>query len=84
MKLVLTAPLTSADSARLASHENLVSLIAEVRTEEALQLESRKGLTDSALFDAYYKSAYNAEPKPELKTLFLSVLSQMQDKEGGV
>ncbi len=84
MKLILTAPLTAADSARLASHENLVSLIAEVRTEETMQLESRKGLTDSALFDAYYKNAYNAEPKSELKTLFLSVLSEMQDKEGGV
>ncbi|MBQ8309261.1 MAG: exonuclease subunit SbcD [Clostridia bacterium] len=83
MKLILTSPLTSADSARLASHENLVSLVTEIRTEETVQLESRKGLTDSALFDAYYKSAYNAEPKAELKNLFLSVLADMQEKEGG-
>ena len=80
MKLILTAPLTQGDSARLASHENLVSLVAEVRTEEEIRFESRKGLADSALFDAYYKSAYNAEPKAELKDLFLSVLNELQEK----
>ena len=80
MKLILTAPLTQGDSARLAAHENLVSLVAEVRTEEEIRLESRKGLADSALFDAYYKSTYNAEPKAELKDLFLSVLNELQEK----
>ena len=84
LKLILSAPLTQSDSARLAAHENLVSLITEVRTEEQIRLESRKGLTDSALFDAYYKEAYHAEPKAELKTLFLSVLNEMQEKEAGV
>lgn len=82
MKLLLSAPLTASDSARLASHENLVSLVAEIRTEESVQFESRKGLADSALFDAYYKNAYHAEPKPELKSLFLSVLSQLQEEDG--
>ncbi len=80
LKLILSAPLTQTDSARLASHENLVSLVAEIRTEEQIRFESRKGLTDSALFDAYYQSTYNAEPKAELKELFLSVLSEIQEK----
>lgn len=80
LKLILTAPLTQGDSAKLASHENLVSLVAEMRTEEEIQFESRKGLADSALFDAYYQSAYNAEPKAELKNLFLSVLNELQEK----
>ncbi len=80
LKLILTAPLTQGDSAKLASHENLVSLVAEVRTEETLQFESRKGLADSALFDAYYQSAYNAEPKAELKDLFLNVMNELQEK----
>ena len=80
MKLILTAPLTQGDSVKLALHENLVSLVAEVRTEEEIRFESRKGLADSALFDAYYKSAYNAEPKAELKDLFLSVLNELQEK----
>lgn len=80
MKLILTAPLTQGDSARLAQHENLVSLVAEVRTEEEIRFESRKGLADSALFDAYYQSAYNAEPKAELKELFLNVLNELQEK----
>ncbi len=83
LKLILTAPLTQSDSARLSFHENLVSLVAEIRTESEMQFESRKGLTDSALFDAYYKSAYNAEPKAELKNLFLSVLNEMQEKGVG-
>ena len=80
LKLILTAPLTQGDSTKLASHENLVSLVAEVRTEETLQFESRKGLADSALFDAYYQSAYNAEPKAELKDLFLNVMNELQEK----
>ena len=80
LKLILTAPLTQGDSAKLASHENLVSLIAEVCTEEEIRFESRKGLADSALFDAYYQSTYNAEPKSELKNLFLSVMNELQEK----
>ena len=80
LKLILTAPLTQADSARLASHENLVSLLAEIRTEEEIRFESRKGLTDSALFDAYYQSTYNAMPKAELKDLFLSVINELQER----
>ena len=80
MKLILSAPITSTDSARLAAKTNLVSLVVELHTEQEIQLESRKGLTDSALFDAYYQSAYDAEPKAELKTLFLSVMSELSDK----
>lgn len=79
MKLLLSAPLTSADSARLAAKENLVSLVTEINTAEELQFESRKGLTDSALFDAFYKSTYNTEAKEPLKTLFLSVLDSLND-----
>ena len=84
LKLLLNAPLTQSDSAALAAHENLVSLLTEVHTAEEIRLESRKGLTDSALFDAYYQSAYNAAPKPELKSLFLEILSEMQETGGGV
>ena len=80
LKLILTSPLTQGDSAKLAAHENLVSLIAEVRTEETLEFESRKGLADSALFDAYYQSAYSAQPKAELKDLFLSVMNELQER----
>ena len=83
LKLLLNAPLTQSDSAALAAHENLVSLLTEVHTAEEIRLESRKGLTDSALFDAYYQSAYNAAPKPELKSLFLEILSEMQETGGG-
>jgi exonuclease SbcD len=80
MKLLLSAPLTSADSARLAAKENLVSLIAEISGGEDVQFESRKGLADSALFDAFYKAEYNAEPSEEVKTLFLCILQELDGK----
>ena len=80
MKLLLSAPLTSADSARLAAKENLVSLITEISGAQELQFESRKGLADSALFDAFYQSEYNTQPNAELKTLFLSILDEISEK----
>ena len=79
MKLLLTAPLTAADGMALAKKENLVSLITEVYTEEELQFQSRKGLSDEALFTSFYKSLYDAEPKEELKTLFLTSLAEMEE-----
>ena len=79
LRLILSAPLTSADSQALSANENLVSLLAEVRTEEELQFESRKGLSDEELFKTYYKSVYNAEPKEELQTLFLATLAETQE-----
>ena len=80
MKLLLTSPLTSADSAALAQHKNLVSLLTEVRSEEHLELQSRKGLSDEALFDAFYKTEYGVEPKAELKTLFLETMSELLER----
>ena len=79
LKLILSAPLTSSDAARLTANENLVSLLTEVRTESEIEFQSRKGLSDAELFDAYYKANYNAEPKEELKTLFLSTLNELQE-----
>ena len=81
MKLLLTAPLTQAEAATLSEHENLVSLLTEVRTDASLQLHSRKGMTDEALFDAYFKASYNAEPSAEVKTLFLETLAEITDGE---
>ena len=80
MKLLLSAPLTSADSARLAAKENLVSLLTEISGEQEMQFESRKGLADSALFDAFYQAEYNALPDERLKTLFLSILEEVSEK----
>ncbi len=80
MTLVLSAPMTASDSARLAKKENLASLQTEIHTESDLQFESRKGLTDAQLFDAYYRATYGAEAKEETKTLFLSVLSELDER----
>ena len=77
MKLLLSSPLTSDDSARLAAKENLVSLITEISGEQDLQFESRKGLADSALFDAFYQAEYNSQPDEQVKTLFLSILEEI-------
>ena len=79
LKLILSSPLTAGDSARLTGNENLVSLVTEVRTEAEIEFQSRKGLSDSALFDAYYKANYHGEPRAELKELFLSTLNELQE-----
>ena len=79
MKLILSKPLTSAESAMLAAHKNLVSLVAEVHVEERLEFQSRKGMSDAELFDAFYKANYGTEPKAELKTLFLETLVQAKE-----
>ena len=80
LRLILSAPLTSAASQALSANENLVSLLAEVRTEEELQFESRKGLSDEALFTSFYRANYGAEPKENLKNLFLSTLNELSEK----
>ncbi|MBQ2701432.1 MAG: hypothetical protein IJF64_00435, partial [Clostridia bacterium] len=72
-------PLTSSQTAILAAEENLVSLLPEINAEETLEFSSRKGLSDEALFTAYYKSAYGNDPKSELKTLFLETLAKTQE-----
>ncbi|MBQ8395237.1 MAG: exonuclease subunit SbcD [Clostridia bacterium] len=80
LKLILTAPLTAADSTALAAKGNLVSLLTEVRSEETLQFESRKGLSAEGLFDAYYRSVYGAEAKAEVKELFLKTLAELGEE----
>ncbi len=79
LTLILSAPLTREQTATLSKNENLVSLLTEVRTEGELVFESRKGLSDEALFDAYYKSVYAVAPKGEVKTLFLETLNALQE-----
>lgn len=82
LTLVLSAPLCTQDAHALAQKENLVSLLTEIQSDETLSFESRKGLTDSELFDSFYKANYNAEPKAELKELFLTTLAEVDG--GGV
>lgn len=79
LNLVLSSPLTKADSLRLYAHGNLVSLLTEIRSEGELVFESRKGLSNEALFDAYYKSTFDSEPKAEVKTLFLETLAEIEE-----
>ena len=79
LTLHLSSPLTNAQTTALAMEENLVSLIPEIRVEENLEFSSRKGLSDEALFTAYYRSTYGKDPKSELKTLFLETLAKTQE-----
>ena len=80
MKLFLSEPLTSADSQELTGYKNLVSLITEIQALQEMEFQSHKGLSDEALFHAFYTSSYGAEPKEELKTLFLTTLSELSEK----
>lgn len=81
LKLLLSAPLTSQDGAKLSAYGNLVSLLAEIRAEEDLQFESRKGLSDEGLFDAFYKANYGTDAKPELKALYLQTLAELSEHD---
>lgn len=81
LTLVLSQPLTSADSKALNAHDNLVSLIAEIHGEESVEFESRKGLSDEELFNMFYKNSFGAQPKEELKTLFLQTMTELSEKD---
>ena len=80
LKLILTAPLVASQSQTLSANANLVSLVAEVRTEETLAFESRKGLSGERLFDLFYKTNYGVEPKEEVKALFLQTLAELDEE----
>ena len=79
LKLTLSAPLTSAAAAKLASHENLVSLVTEIQADYGVEFTSRKGLSDEELFDAFYETSYHTQPKSALKELFLSTLAETEE-----
>lgn len=81
LTLVLDAPLTKENSIKLTANENLVSLHTEVRATEEEILFSRKTLTDGELFDSFYDFLYKAEPKADLKSLFLRTINELE--EGG-
>lgn len=78
MKLHLASPLTSAETAALSAHTNLVSLVAEVNRTGEAEFVSRKGFSGGKLFEEFYKSQYGEEPDGELKSLFLSVLQDLE------
>lgn len=81
MTLVLSSPLTSEESARLANHENLVSLLTEINvTEGEREVQSRKNLSDSELFEAFYCSKFGEKPSDTLKEMFLSVLQKTEEE----
>lgn len=78
LTLVLSTPLTSNESTKLAAYENLVSVIAQVHSEENVQFESRKGLSNEELFDSFYQTNYNVQPEEKVKTLFLQTLEEIE------
>ena len=78
VRLHLSSPLTSAESASLSAHGNLVSLLTEVREAGTLEFASRKGFSDARLFEEFYRAQYDEAPQDELKTLFLSVLGELE------
>ena len=80
LTLSITEPLTSVESKALNANENLVSLLVEIHGDERLEFESRKGLSDEELFDAFYKTSFGTDPKAELKTLFLQTLTELNEK----
>ena len=80
LTLKLTQPLTSAEAAALAAHENLVVLVTQVKEAGEMEFVSRKGYSDEALFDEFYQSVYDTQPSAELKEMFLSVLRETEER----
>ena len=80
LKLYLTEPLASSDTAKLHARGNLLSLLTEITIEDGVPLPSRKGLTNAQLFDAFYKTQYGTEAKQELKELFLGVMQEIEER----
>ena len=79
LTLRLKEPLSTTASTTLAGYKNLASTLIELKTETEQALTSRKNLSDGELFDAYFQSVYDSEPKKELKGLFLSALAETQE-----
>lgn len=79
LTLRLKEPLSTTASTTLAGYKNLASTLIELKTETEQALTSRKHLSDGELFDAYFQSVYDSEPKKELKELFLSALAETQE-----
>lgn len=79
LRLHVSSPLTGEQTAALSREGNLVSLLPEIEAEERMEFSSRKGLSDEALFTAYYKSGYGCEPKPQLKELFLQTIAETEE-----
>ncbi len=78
LTLRLSAPLTSEESRALLSHKCLRSLVPCVETAGTVSLAARRReLTDSELFDEYYRSLYGKEADGGLKTLFLEILGEV-------
>ncbi len=78
LRLHLNAPLTSTEAAELSACANLVSLITEVCETGTLEFESRKGFSDSRLFEEFYRAQYKDAPEEDLKALFLSVVQELE------
>ncbi len=77
MTLLLNAPLLSADAQTLSKHPNLVSLLTHITAESEEAYETRKGMTDAELFNAFYQANYAKPPERALEELFLTTLNEL-------
>ncbi len=74
LTLNLTQPLTPNESSALHECENIISLKANVASEDEKDVHiSNKDKCSSQLFTDYYKSEYGCAPSEELLGLFLSL-----------
>ena len=77
LTLILDAPMTPSESAKLHECENLVSLKADVKDIQSLnERVSNKNKSASELFSDYYKSRYDAQVPSDLLALFLSLTEE--------
>ena len=81
LTLKLKSPLNREENAYLRSEfPNVISLKLELSGGENRVIKGRKELGDGELFIECYKKQYDAEPEKELTELFLSLLSEVNEK----
>jgi exonuclease SbcD len=77
LTLNLSAPLTPSESNLLREFENIVSLRANVESDDQnFARVSNKNKPSSQLFKEFYMSRYASEPSDELLNLFLSLTEE--------
>ncbi|MDE7158570.1 MAG: hypothetical protein K2N74_03255, partial [Clostridiales bacterium] len=77
LTLYLNAPLTTRETEALRSaNEGLVSLITQVKAAETVAVLKRSELSESELFQEYYKTLYGEAPSEEISAAFLALLGE--------
>ncbi|MBP5307508.1 MAG: exonuclease subunit SbcD [Clostridia bacterium] len=81
LTLKLKSPINREENAYLHTEfPNVISLKLELPVGVERGVKGRKEMNDETLFNEYYKKQYGDEPEKELTRLFLSLLTEVNEK----